>query len=111
MPDRVITGPGEKFRDGFPRVEPFSVELVGDHALLGMDNYLSGHKTSAVARKGSLPADEVVLVDPLPRSSLIMGFKPLAVDKVHCKRAFGNQNSLDRFKHREIVVLGLEISE
>src|SRR5262249_28652395 len=93
------------------RVEPFGVELIGDNTALGMDNDLPADQTVAILGEVAFAADKVVLVDPLPGSRLEMAAHPVAVHQIHDQRAAGGERALDRFKHREVILRALEITE
>ena len=54
--------------DAVARVEPFGIELVGDHAHLVVHDHFARDQALAVLADGALAAHEVVLVDPLPRA-------------------------------------------
>ena len=101
----------EQLVDLVRRIEPLGVELVGQHALLGVDHDFAGQQALAVFGERPLAADELVLVDPLPGALLEMAAHPVAVGQVHDQLAVRAQRPLDRLEHGQIVLLALEIAE
>src|SRR5262249_45691607 len=59
----------------------------------------------------ALPADEMVLIDPLPGARLEVPAHPIAVHQVHDQGAAGGERPLDRFEDCEIVLRTLEIAK
>ena len=70
MADVAEAGLLQQLGDAVARVEPLGIELVGDHAHLVVDDHLARDQPLAILADGALAADEVMLVDPLPRAPL-----------------------------------------
>ena len=101
----------QEFRDAFAGVEPLGVELVGDHAHLVMDDHFARDQALAVLADRSLPAHEMVFVDPLPRAPLEMLVHVGAVGDVEHQLARGAQDLADGGQDLLVVLLVGEVAE
>ncbi len=98
-------------RDTFARIEALGVELVGDHALLVVDDDFARDQALAVGRDRALAAHEMVLVDPLPRAALEVLGHVGAVGDIEHDLARGTQHLADRRQHLLVVLLVGEVAE
>ena len=97
--------------DALARVEPLGIELVGDDAELVVHDDFARDQAFAIAGKRALAADEVVLVDPLPRAALEVVGHVGAVGDVEHELAGGAQDLADRRQHLLVVLLVGEVAE
>jgi hypothetical protein len=97
--------------DAFARVEPLGVELVGDHAHLVVHDHLARDQPLAVLADRALAADEVMLVDPLPRALVEVLVHVAAVGDVEHQLAAGAQDLADRGQDLLVVLLVGEVAE
>ena len=107
----VKTDPFQQLFDPLARVESLGVELVGNHALLGVDHHFSRDEALAVGGQGAFAADELVLVDPLPGAALEVMPHPFAIDQIQCDRPLGREDPLDRLQDGQIILLPVKITE
>ncbi len=97
--------------DALARVEPLGVELVGDHAHLVVHDHLARDQPLAVLADGALAADEVVLVDPLPRALVEVLVHVPAIGDVEHELSAGPQDLADRGQDLLVVLLVGEVAE
>ena len=105
------TGLLQQLADAFARVEPLGVELVGDHAHLVVHDHLARDQPLAVLADGALAADEMVLVDPLPRALVEVLVHVAAVGDVEHQLAAGAQDLADCSQDLLVVLLIGEVAE
>ena len=101
----------QQLADAFARVEPLGIELVGDHAHLVVHDHFARDQAFAVLADGALAADEVVLVDPLPRALVEVLVHVAAVGDVEHELAAGAQDLADRGQDLLVVLLVGEVAE
>ena len=89
-------------------IQTFGIELVGDDTLIGVGHNLARHQATAVLGQGPFAADELVLVDPLPRAALVMLFQPCPVGNVEVQHAAGFEHPNHRFQDFQVITVALE---
>ncbi len=101
----------EQLGDAVARVEALGVELVGDDAELVVDDHLARDEPLAVGRERALAADEMMLVDPLPRAPLEVVGHIGAVGDVEHELTRRAQELADGRQHLLVVLLVREVAE
>src|SRR6516225_10760087 len=104
-------GAGQQRLQALSRVEPLCIELIGDDAPLGVDHDLAADQPIAVLSEVTFATDEMILVNPFPRTRIEVTTHPLAIHQIHNKRPAGGEGTFDRFEHGEIVFLTLEVAK
>ena len=111
MADIAEPGLLQELADALARIEPLGVELVGDDADLVVHDHLARDEAFPVARQRALPADEMVLVDPLPRAALEVIGHVGAVGDVEHELAGRAQDLADGRQDLLVILLVGEVAE
>ncbi len=101
----------EQLGDALARIEALGVELIGDHAHLVVDDDLARDQALSILADRALTADEVVLVDPLPRALVEVLVHVPAVGDVEHQLSAGPQDLADRGQDLLVVLLVGEVAE
>src|SRR5258705_14008194 len=99
MADVAETGLLQQFGYAAARIEPLGVELIGDHAHLVVHDNFARDQTFPILADRALTADEVVVVDPLPRAPIEVVVHVAAVGNVQYDLATGSEDLTDRGQH------------
>ena len=109
--DQAISGFLEEGGNFSFVVNPFGVKLVDDYPSLRVGDHLPGYDPGAVFRKGTLPADKVVLVDPLPGTRLEIVPHPGPVHDIHHEDPVGGEGPGNIVQYLKVVGFLLKIPE
>src|SRR5262249_15462264 len=101
----------QQLADTVARVEPLGIELVRDYAHLVVDDNLARDQAFPVLANRALAADEMVLVDPLPRPAVEVVVHVAAVGNVQDDLPARPQDLADRRQHLLVILLVGEVAE
>jgi len=105
------TGRRKKGDDLIAGVQPFGIELVGDHPMIGAGDHLARDEARAVRGEGAFPADKMLFVDPLPGTFLEILLQPAPVCNIEKNAPARFQHPRNPFEHPSIVLPALEVAE
>src|SRR5262249_17322156 len=109
--DVAKTGLLQQLADAVAGVKAFGIELVGDHTHFVVHDNFAGDQAFPVLADRALAADEMVVVDPLPRALIEVFVHVPAIGDVEHQLAAGTQDLADRGQHLLVVLLVGEVAE